>query len=110
MLLVLDESNSSNIDSVNKIINNQFHKTILYFTASWCGPCKAIAPTVEALANDDRFSGNVLVVKIDVDLFEDISGECDVSCMPTFQLYQNQKLVNKVEGADEQKLTQLFVQ
>jgi len=85
-------------------------KNAKYFSASWCGPCKAIAPTVESLANDDRFRGNVLVVKIDVDLFEDISGECDVSCMPTFQLYQNQKLVNKVEGADEQKLTQLFVQ
>ena len=110
MLLILDDSNSSNIDSVQKIINNKFHKTILYFTASWCGPCKAISPTVEALAKDDRFNSDVLVVKIDVDQFEDISGECDISCMPTFQLFQNQKLVNKVEGADEQKLTQLFVQ
>ena len=110
MFLVLDDSNSSNIDSVQKIINNKFHKTILYFTASWCGPCKAISPTVEALAKDDRFNSDVLVVKIDVDQFEDISGECDISCMPTFQLFQNQKLVNKVEGADEQKLTQLFVQ
>ena len=81
MFLVLDDSNSSNIDSVKKIINNKFHKTILYFTASWCGPCKAISPTVEALAKDDRFNSDVLVVKIDVDQFEDISGECDISCI-----------------------------
>tara|TARA_B100000989_G_scaffold290879_1_gene264643 strand:+ start:62 stop:394 length:333 start_codon:yes stop_codon:yes gene_type:complete len=110
MFLVLDDSNSQNINSVSDLTNNNLSKTILYFTASWCGPCKAISPTVEALSQDERFSGSVLVIKIDVDQFEDISADCDVSCMPTFQLYQNQKLVNKVEGADAQKLTQLFSQ
>ncbi len=110
MFLVLDDSNSQNINSVSDLTNNNFNKTILYFTATWCGPCRAISPTVESLSQDERFSNNVLVIKIDVDQFEDISADCDVSCMPTFQLYQNQKLVNKVEGADAQKLTQLFSQ
>ena len=73
-------------------------------------PISVKSPTVESLSQDERFSNNVLVIKIDVDQFEDISADCDVSCMPTFQLYQNQKLVNKVEGADAQKLTQLFSQ
>ena len=40
-------------------------KTILYFTASWCGPCKAIAPILDDISKD--YDGKLIVAKINID-------------------------------------------
>ena len=52
-------------------------KTILYFTASWCGPCKSLAPRMEAL------SGQINYRKIDVDGNQDLSMKYGVRNVPT---------------------------
>jgi thioredoxin 1 len=65
------------------------------FFATWCGPCVAIAPAFEAMA--EEFS-EVNFIKIDVDSnnTEDV-----VSCMPTFKFYRSGELLQTIEGADE---------
>eukprot|EP00227_Mantoniella_beaufortii_P012848 CAMPEP_0197583538 /NCGR_PEP_ID=MMETSP1326-20131121/6437_1 /TAXON_ID=1155430 /ORGANISM="Genus nov. species nov., Strain RCC2288" /LENGTH=105 /DNA_ID=CAMNT_0043147779 /DNA_START=74 /DNA_END=391 /DNA_ORIENTATION=+ len=77
---------------------------IVDFTASWCGPCKMIAPFFEQLAA--KYPG-VIFVKVDVDDLDDVAAECGISAMPTFQLYSNGVKVNELCGADKDKLEAL---
>ena len=74
------------------------------FTASWCGPCKMIAPFFEELAA--KYPG-VVFVKVDVDDLDEVAAECGISAMPTFQLYSNGVKVQELTGADKVKLEDL---
>lgn len=76
---------------------------ICYFTATWCGPCKKISPDVTNIGeNNDHLK----VIKIDVDECEEISGFCQIDCMPTFKFYKNNSLepVQSFSGADTEEL------
>jgi len=77
---------------------------VVDFTASWCGPCKSIAPFFEELAAKYP---EIEFVKIDVDELEDVAGECGISAMPTFQVYSNGVKVSEMTGADKEKLAAL---
>ena len=73
-----------------------------YFTATWCGPCKAISPEVDKL--NTAYNDNVLFIKVDVDDYEDLTEECGVSAMPTFVLYKEGKEIDRLQGADKKNL------
>lgn len=74
------------------------------FTATWCGPCKMIAPVFTSLAA--QFP-SIHFLKVDVDANQDISGYERVSSMPTFAVYKYGKKVEGFSGADANKLTAL---
>ena len=76
---------------------------ICYFTASWCGPCKMISPTVSNIANNNE---HLKVIKIDIDECEDIAEFCEISCMPTFKFYKNNNIepIHTFSGADNNEL------
>ncbi|GMI32311.1 hypothetical protein TeGR_g1561 [Tetraparma gracilis] len=76
---------------------------IVDFTASWCKPCKAIAPFFESLAG--RFDGTF--VKVDVDELDELAERAKVSMMPTFAVYKGEEQVEKLAGANENKLSEL---
>ena len=61
------------------------------FWATWCGPCKMIAPIVKEIA--DEYDGKILVGKVNVDE--------DVSSIPTLMVFKNGQLVNKAVGYRE---------
>ena len=56
---------------------------VIDFYATWCGPCKVIAPKVEEMSSS---MSNVVFLKVDVDENEDAAGEYNISAMPTFIL------------------------
>src|SRR5437773_9864083 len=57
------------------------------FYADWCGPCHAIAPTIEALSNE--FEGKVKFVKVDVDANQEVGARYESMSIPTIMLFEN---------------------
>src|SRR5215475_7375043 len=66
------------------------------FSATWCPPCRAMAPIVERLAA--RFAGRADVVKIDVDRADELASAHGVRSIPTFLLFSDGKVVGRVVG------------
>jgi len=83
------------------ILYNSDKKIIVDFTASWCGPCQKIAPLFKELSVKYK---DLLFIKVDVDEFEEVSEEMEVTCMPTILFLKNKKVIYRLEGADETKL------
>lgn len=77
------------------------NKKILYFTATWCGPCQRIKPVFKELEQEyPDMSFN----SIDVDLNSDLAEKYGVESMPTFVFLFNEKEVNRFSGASADKL------
>mmetsp|Transcript_49705 Transcript_49705/g.161094 ORF Transcript_49705/g.161094 Transcript_49705/m.161094 type:complete len:94 (-) Transcript_49705:174-455(-) len=71
---------------------------IVDFTATWCGPCQAIAPVFAKLC---RKHPGAFFVKVDVDELEEVATSERITAMPTFHVYRNGKVVDAVMGADQ---------
>lgn len=67
------------------------------FTASWCGPCQAIAPVIEALATAHR--GKLKVGKLDIDKHPKATDKFGVKAVPTLLLFKNGSVVSAIVGA-----------
>jgi thioredoxin 1 len=77
------------------------------FWAPWCGPCKAIAPTVDALA--EEMDGRVKVVKVNTDEAGEVAGRYGVMSIPTLLIFKGGEVVetlvgNQSKGAIQNKL------
>ena len=66
------------------------------FWAEWCGPCRRLTPTVEALAKE--LSGKVTFVKMNVDENPVIPGKFSIQGIPTLLLFKEGRLVDSVVG------------
>ena len=67
------------------------------FWAVWCGPCKAIAPILEEVA--DEYKGKVKVGKVDVDQNQNTAMKYGVRSIPTLLLMKNGEVINQLVGA-----------
>ena len=66
------------------------------FWAGWCGPCRALAPTIEELAKD--LSGKVMVAKLDVDANPQTAEKFQVYSIPTVIVIKNSCEVDRIVG------------
>jgi thioredoxin 1 len=73
------------------------------FYAQWCGPCKAIAPKLDDLAKNYAEEG-LTIFKVDVEEVSSAGETYGVQMMPTFLLFRGGEQVQKVVGADLNKL------
>jgi thioredoxin 1 len=91
--------------NVTEITDSNFQSTVLAsdkpflvdFWATWCGPCLAIAPHVEAIANDNV--GKLGVGKLNIDEHPMIAGQLGVRSIPTLILFKGGKPVGQIVGA-----------
>ncbi|RPD52169.1 thioredoxin-domain-containing protein [Lentinus tigrinus ALCF2SS1-7] len=74
------------------------------FFATWCGPCSAIAPAFEHLA--EQFS-NAVFLKVDVDKLQPIAQKYKITAMPTFYTITEEGPVDSIQGADRSALREM---
>ena len=75
--------------------------TIVDFWAEWCGPCRALAPKIEVLAN--QYAGKVKVTKMNVDDSPDTPAKFGVRGIPTVIGFKNGKEMDRVIGNQPQE-------
>lgn len=71
--------------------------TLVDFHATWCGPCKAMAPVLDQLKKE--LKDEVRILKIDVDKNQELASKLGVRGVPTFILYKSGKKVWRQSGA-----------
>jgi thioredoxin 1 len=67
------------------------------FWAEWCGPCKMVGPTVEALAKE--YAGKIKIAKMDVDQNRETPAKFGIRSIPTLILFKNGKVAQTIVGA-----------
>jgi len=72
--------------------------------ATWCGPCRALAPTIEELAKE--YDGKIVVGKCDVEENDDVAMEFGVRNIPTILFFKGGELVDKFVGAASKSVLQ----
>lgn len=88
-----------------KLDENNFEKEVLQseipvlvdFFATWCAPCKMMAPIIEEISNE--YEGKIKVGIVDVDQSMKVAKENGIMSIPTFKLYKNGEVVASVTGA-----------
>lgn len=89
------------IELTNANFENEVLKSdkpvLVDFWASWCGPCKMIAPVIESLSVE--YSGKVKVGKVNVDEQSELAAKHQIVSIPTVMLFKDGKVVEKLIGA-----------
>jgi thioredoxin 1 len=78
---------------------------VIDFSATWCGPCKMIAPLFQQLS--EAIPG-VVFIKIDVDENPDTAAKYNVSAMPTFVFLKSGEVIDRLMGANPARLQELI--
>ena len=66
------------------------------FWATWCGPCKMIAPTIEELASD--YDGKARIGKVDIDQNQEVAMQHGIQAIPTILVFKGGKVVQRFQG------------
>lgn len=89
MEITITPENFQEVISSSKVV-------MVDFWATWCGPCRALAPTIEEIATE--FEGKAVVAKCNVDDCEDASFEAGIRNIPTLVFYKDGQIVDRLVG------------
>lgn len=81
---------------------------MIFFTASWCKPCKQLYPYVHEKIkqyDDVCFS----IVDVDSDNYQELCDDFSIQAMPTLLFYKNSSEIEKLVGGDKNKINQLLI-
>jgi thioredoxin 1 len=84
-----------NSDNFTKEIEKN-EVTVVDFLATWCGPCKMLAPVFEELGNEMKEKANFF--KVDIDKSLEIAQQYGINTVPTMLIFKNGKVVDKLVG------------
>lgn len=85
----------TNENYIDEVINSDI-PVLLDFWATWCGPCRMIAPIIEEIAAENV--GKIKVGKVNVDEQEELAVMFSISAIPTFVVIKDGEVVNKIVG------------
>lgn len=81
---------------------------LVYFWASWCGPCRLMAPIVEGLAN--AYGDRLKIVKMEVDPNPEAVAKYKVEGVPAFRILKAGEMLEATEGAISKQKLEAFIQ
>jgi thioredoxin 1 len=70
--------------------------TVVDFFATWCGPCKMLAPVLEGLSSE--MEGKVKFIKVDIDQSSDLANEFQIASVPTMIIFKDGEKVDQLVG------------
>ncbi|MEG0313735.1 MAG: thioredoxin [Erysipelotrichaceae bacterium] len=78
------------------------------FFATWCGPCKMLTPTIEALEKDnaDKFK----VAKVDIDEQEELTSKYGIVQVPTMLVFKNGKVIGNIMGYHPKEEIEAYIE
>ena len=85
----------------DETVNNSDEPVLVDFWASWCGPCKMIAPIIEEIA--EQYAGKVRVCKVNTDEHREAAIEYGISSIPTIILFNKGQVEKKWVGLTSKK-------
>jgi len=84
-------------NNFDQYVNNSDKPVLVDFWASWCGPCRAVAPVMEELAA--QYDGKAVIGKINVDEESELSAKFRIMSIPTVMLFKGGQAADKIVGA-----------
>lgn len=97
--------NVSSSDFDEKVVKNDI-LVLVDFWAEWCGPCKSIAPVLEAIAND---RDDVVIAKVNVDESQDLAVKYAIRSIPALLLFKDGNVVGQKIGACSKSQIEEFI-
>jgi thioredoxin 1 len=92
-----DAVTSVTVDTFEKVVIQSPNLIMVDFWATWCGPCKIVAPVVEELAQE--YTGKVNFAKVNTDENPDIASRFNIRGIPTLIFFKDGKVLDQIVGA-----------
>src|SRR5262245_1345583 len=101
----VEVTSSSDFD---RLIASASLPVVVVFWATWCGPCRMVAPELQKVA--ERQAGRYLVVKVNTDALSDLGERCGIRSIPTMAVFEGGREIARTAGARPARDIEAFVE